>query len=166
MTPEERRESQRISTRKYLERINGTPQNEQRLARARSRYHERKQERDELGIMRRNSKARYANDRRKSLFEGAKRRAKLQGLPFSIRIDDIVIPEICPVLGIPICVGLPPNSPNLPSLDKFIPELGYVPGNIFVISLRANSLKRDATLKELLSVCEWMSNVMKISSDS
>jgi hypothetical protein len=38
---------------------------------------------------------------------------------------------------------------NSPSLDKIIPSLGYVRGNVQVISQRANSIKRDATLAEL-----------------
>lgn len=36
-----------------------------------------------------------------------------------------------------------------PSLDRIIPTLGYVPGNVWVISHRANELKRDATLQEI-----------------
>lgn len=36
-----------------------------------------------------------------------------------------------------------------PSIDKIIPALGYVPGNVMVISLRANTLKNNATLAEL-----------------
>ena len=106
--------------------------------------------------MRETSKRRYSADRRLSLYEGAKRRAKLEGLSFTITINDIIIPEVCPVLGIPIQTGLPANSPNLPSLDKFIPELGYVPGNITVLSLRANSIKKDASIQEVEALLKWM----------
>ena len=38
--------------------------------------------------------------------------------------------------------------PDSPSLDRIVPELGYVKGNIRVISNRANHLKSDATLEE------------------
>lgn len=106
--------------------------------------------------MREYSKKRYSTDRRLSLYEGAKRRAKLDGLPFNITLDDIVIPDVCPVLGIPLIPGLPANSPNLPSLDRFVPELGYVPGNVTVMSIRANSLKKNATISEVRSLLEWM----------
>lgn len=105
----------------------------------------------------------YATNRRKrdprlSLFEGAKRRAKQYSLPFTIAIDDIIIPELCPVLGIPIVIGGKANDPHLPSLDRNIPELGYTPDNITVMSLRANSLKKNATLEEVTALYEWFTS--------
>lgn len=156
MDKEEKRRYNTEYSRKRRAQLRGSTKHEQLKARSRERYHERKQERDELDKMRKYSRDRYASDRRLSLFEGAKRRAKLEGLPFTITIDDIVIPDMCPVLGIPIVLGQPANSPNLPSLDKFDPALGYVPGNITVMSLRANSLKRDATTEEIRLVYQWM----------
>lgn len=47
-------------------------------------------------------------------------------------------------------------APDSPSLDRVIPELGYVPGNVIVISWRANNLKRDATIEELEAVIAYM----------
>ena len=49
--------------------------------------------------------------------------------------------------------GKPPNSP---SLDRFYPEKGYVKGNVFLICVRCNTLKYDATVKELETVVAWM----------
>jgi hypothetical protein len=60
----------------------------------------------------------------------------------------IVIPAVCPVLGIPIVLG-EQRSENSPSLDRITPKLGYVPGNVRVISDKANRLKGDRTLGEL-----------------
>lgn len=48
------------------------------------------------------------------------------------------------------------HAPNSPSLDKFKPALGYMPGNIAVISFRANQLKGDATLEELCGVIDYV----------
>jgi len=79
----------------------------------------------------------------------AKSRAKKNNLPFNIELDDIVIPERCPLLGIKIESTEVRNSPNNPSLDKIIPEKGYIKGNVWVISNRANTLKNDATIQEL-----------------
>jgi hypothetical protein len=47
-------------------------------------------------------------------------------------------------------------SPNSPSIDKFIPERGYVPGNVSVISHRANWLKNSASIEEVQMVLDWM----------
>lgn len=41
------------------------------------------------------------DDPRYNMFSNAKKRAKEFDLPFNIRIEDILIPEICPLLGIP-----------------------------------------------------------------
>jgi hypothetical protein len=90
------------------------------------------------------------------LLARARHRAKTDGLPFDLHLADIVIPETCPILGVPLarqagsCAG-----PNSPSLDRIIPALGYVKGNVQVISHKANSLKRDGTLAELVKLGEW-----------
>ena len=104
------------------------------------------------------SQAKYYRDLVRSMFQNAKGRSKKQGIPFAITKDDITIPDTCPVLGIRLDwgVGQGRMNDNSPSLDKIIPELGYVPGNICVISWRANRLKNDATLAELESVCDYL----------
>jgi len=76
-------------------------------------------------------------------------RAKRDGLPFDLSEDDIQIPEYCPILGIELSFSTAGHSPNSPSVDRIIPELGYVPGNIWIISNRANTMKHDATPEEL-----------------
>ena len=84
----------------------------------------------------------------------AKNRAKKNNLTFNIELADIIIPERCPLLGIKIESTEVRNSPNNPSLDKIIPEKGYIKGNVWVISNRANTLKNDATLTELKTLVE------------
>jgi hypothetical protein len=91
------------------------------------------------------------------MFQAAKRRAKQLGLPFEITRKDVIIPEFCPVLGIPLIVGGQRYATaNSPSLDRFIPELGYVPGNVMVISHKANTIKSNATAEEVLKVFKYM----------
>lgn len=72
-------------------------------------------------------------------------RAKKNGLPFNLEEGDIEIPDMCPVLGIPIKQGYP----NTASLDRIDPSKGYTKDNVRVISHRANSLKSNATVEEL-----------------
>lgn len=92
------------------------------------------------------------------MLRSAKHRAKRQDLPFDLEFEDIVIPETCPVLGIPLeChAGTGHAKQNSPSLDKIIPELGYVVGNIQVISYLANVMKHDATPEQLLNFADWV----------
>lgn len=50
-------------------------------------------------------------------------------------------------------------QPNSPSLDKIIPQLGYVKGNIIVMSMKANIMKANATKEELIN---FSKNILKI----
>jgi hypothetical protein len=92
------------------------------------------------------------------LLNGAKYRSNRDGIPINITINDICIPEFCPDLGIPLAPSNGKVSPNSPTLDKIIPELGYVKGNVRVISSRANRMKQETTLIECSHI--W-SNVIK-----
>ena len=91
------------------------------------------------------------------LLNNARIRANKAGVPFSIKAEDIVIPLVCPVFG--VALALPDGSPGpghcSPSLDRVVPELGYVPGNIRVISYRANRIRNDATVEELAAVLTY-----------
>ena len=84
-----------------------------------------------------------------ALFTAAKSRARKNGIPFNLDLSDIVIPEFCPVLGIPMIKAIGKHTSNSPSLDKIIVKLGYVKGNVWVISNRANTIKTNATVEEI-----------------
>ena len=105
-------------------------------------------------------KAYTLRDVRRRMLAGAKMRAKQQGVPFSITADDIVIPDVCPVLGIELVLGQERASNSSPSLDKIIPALGYVPGNCLVVSNRANTLKNNATIQELQALASYYTNLV------
>jgi hypothetical protein len=83
------------------------------------------------------------------LHKAAKSRARSKGLPFTIERTDVVIPTHCPLLGTALLRADVRVQPNSPTLDRVIPSLGYVKGNVWVISHRANVIKNDATLAEL-----------------
>lgn len=90
------------------------------------------------------------------MINAARSRAKQKGLPFDLTIQDISIPESCPVLGIPLVSGQNGiQCDNSPTLDRIIPELGYVRGNVIVVSARANRIKNDANITELKQVLEY-----------
>ena len=79
---------------------------------------------------------------------------------FNLTEEDIKFPDICPVLGIPVILeqidGPRKRTDNTPSLDRIIPELGYVKGNVEMISWRANRLKNDAKLYEIELLLRYM----------
>lgn len=86
----------------------------------------------------------------------ARGRARRAGIPCTLHSSDIAIPAVCPVLGICLERGNRMRHDGSPTLDRFDPALGYVPGNVSVISHRANRLKSDASLAELEVLVAWM----------
>lgn len=94
-----------------------------------------------------------ARDPAKYLWESAKARARRRGVPFTIQISDIVIPKTCVVLGIPIDWS---TRDHAASIDEIIQGEGYVPGNICVVSGRANRIKSDSTLGELKALVAYV----------
>ena len=82
------------------------------------------------------------------MWHRAKKRADRLGVDFSLASDVIVIPDRCPVLGVPLDVR-PPRTSNSPSLDRIDPAGGYADRNIRVISDHANRIKGAKTLGQL-----------------
>ena len=64
--------------------------------------------------------------------------------------EAIEYPKVCPVLGIKLDWSMNGKKlSNSPSLDRIDNTKGYIPGNVILISDLANSMKRNATLKQL-----------------
>ncbi|WP_295842584.1 hypothetical protein [uncultured Xanthomonas sp.] len=89
------------------------------------------------------------------LWSSAKNRARQAGVPFDLEPADVVIPERCPVLDIPLSTECGKRSEGTASIDRIVPSLGYVKGNVVVTSWRANRLKNDASLDELRRLFEF-----------
>ncbi len=96
------------------------------------------------------------NGRLKRMFYDAKVRAKRRGIEFSLEFKDIVVPETCPVLGIPLVFNSGKPKDNSPTLDRVDITKGYTKDNVCCISYRANRIKNDATYDELLRVVRYM----------
>ena len=86
----------------------------------------------------------------KYLYKYAKARAVKKNLPFTITLEDVVIPDRCPIFGVPFILG---DIKYCPSIDRIEPTLGYVKDNIQVISNLANKMKWDSNQEELLDFC-------------
>lgn len=90
----------------------------------------------------------------KAMFTGLKGNARKKGVPVTITVEDISIPSICPILDIPLFFSHK-RTYNTPSIDRIDNNKGYEPGNIVVCSWRANMLKKDATLSELIKIATF-----------
>ncbi len=88
------------------------------------------------------------------LVHHAKRRAKDKGLDFDLDWRQLTIPETCPLLNIPLLRGKGEVCDNSPTIDRIIPSKGYVMGNVFIISHKANRMKSDATLDEIMTFAD------------
>lgn len=84
-------------------------------------------------------------------FRAAQTRAKRRGIRFDDSAPEIDLPDRCPILGIALSWNARRgvHAADSPSLDRIVPERGYVAGNLRVISNRANTLKNNATLEEI-----------------
>lgn len=128
-----------------------------RRERYRNKYHS-----DHKWRKRKNAKSREwnQNNRLKHIFSIARGRAGRLGTKFNIKVSDLVIPEVCPYLGTKIDLSLGRGRlPNGPSIDRINNKRGYVRGNVQVISSKANTMKADATIDQLIVFAK---NVLKI----
>lgn len=92
------------------------------------------------------------------MFLAARARAKKSGILFTIKLANLVVPDKCPILGIPLFFGIGKCSENSPSLDQIVPGAGYTPNNIQIISHKANTMKSNATFEQFeMLYCFWKS---------
>jgi len=99
-----------------------------------------------------------------AIISNARQRAKLYGVPCTLKREDFKIPIFCPALGIKLTRGINKKSTDSsPSLDRLMPSKGYVKGNVAIISKLANSIKSSATSpKQILKVYLWMKKCLKL----
>lgn len=110
---------------------------------------------------RKNSLKQRENNPIKWMLACVKSSAKKRGLEFNITIEDIIIPELCPYLGIEIKHTIPGLGllDSAPSIDRIDNKKGYVKGNVIVISQQANRMKGGSSIDQLVN---FAINVIKI----
>lgn len=86
-----------------------------------------------------------------------KSRCKRNNIPFNLTPEDIFVPMLCPILRVPLGVPLEKFNDRTPTVDRIDPNGGYVRGNVQVISWKANRLKCDGSLQELMLLGDWAS---------
>lgn len=75
--------------------------------------------------------------------------AKRRQLDFDLHWKDIELPQTCPLLGIPLDYYNSNNSPNHATVDRIDNSLGYIKGNVWIVSRLANTMKSSASFDEL-----------------
>lgn len=92
-------------------------------------------------------------ERLKLMVKRAQDRARLKNVKFDISWEDVKHVTVCPILEIPLNWGETTNEGgrniDTPSLDRIVPELGYIKGNVRIISNLANMMKNSANRKQL-----------------
>lgn len=98
------------------------------------------------------------------MWKVSKQNASARGIEFTIQPEDLIAVTHCPILGEKLDYrGLGViEATHKPSIDRIDNFKGYVPGNVQIISLRANTLKRDSTLAELIKLGEWARTQKKL----
>jgi len=98
-----------------------------------------------------------------SFINRTRKRAAKKGIPFNITAAYIVsiFPDKCPVFGIEFVFnpGTHPVDAS-PSVDRTIPKLGYVPGNVVVMSRKANQTKSNSSIDEMRIMLAYMESVV------
>lgn len=85
------------------------------------------------------------------------KKCKNTGVPIdlTLTIDDYIAlyTESCHICGKKYDLT---NHDLKPTIDKLIPSLGYVRGNINVICTRCNRIKYNASPEELYAIADWI----------
>lgn len=90
----------------------------------------------------------WAVSKHSSLRESAQKR----GIEFNLTLEDLLEigrPKYCKYLELELDYAATSILPNSPSVNRIDPDLGYVKGNLEVISHKANSMLLNATRDEL-----------------
>ena len=94
-------------------------------------------------------------DAKKVLYDNAKQRAKKSNIEFTLTKEDVIIPDTCPVFGFALKREDRETWMCAPSIDRIDNTRGYVKDNIIIVSRRANILKKDATINELIKLANY-----------
>lgn len=102
-------------------------------------------------------RSRQENPIRHMLYK-TKQRAKEKGLEYNLTEDSFKeLPIYCPVLNILLSYNNTKQAyDNSASIDRFDNTKGYTIGNVYIVSHRANTLKRDGTLEEFKNIVMYL----------
>lgn len=94
------------------------------------------------------------------IYKRLKASAKKRNLTFTISLSDInnlSFPLTCPILGIVLKYNRGQAADDSFSIDRIDSSLGYEPGNIQVLSMKANRAKNNLSEDELKLLAKFYS---------
>lgn len=101
----------------------------------------------------------------KRYLHNARNRAKRDNVAFNITLQDLIdiATDECPIFKTPFVwgesgLGKGKTRPDSPTLDRILPELGYVKGNVAFLSYRANRIKDNGTMQDHYNIADWIWN--------
>lgn len=141
------REANRHITKKKKREYHSRAEIKERCVQYKKKYYQENKERLTLQM-----RDYYECNRDVYLFNKARERAARDGIDFDLEVSDIQIPRYCPYLSIPLtlCLGKGQLETNA-SLDRIDSTKGYIKGNVQVISRKANTMKNNANIHELIT---------------
>ena len=99
----------------------------------------------------------------KMYLTNAKSRAKRDNVPYNLTIAylESIVTDTCPIFGTPFVwgasgLGKGNTRDDTPTLDRILPELGYIEGNVAFLSYRANRVKDNGTMQEHYDIADWI----------
>lgn len=96
---------------------------------------------------------------KRNKFLKKKYNASRRGISFSLNFSDLVWPDLCPILGIPINYICSGQTDNSISFDRIDSTKGYTKENTILVSQRANRIKNDSTIEELILLLNFYSSL-------
>lgn len=99
--------------------------------------------------------------RQQYLLSRKRANARRIGYEINLNYSDLTWPEVCPILGLTIDYYAESRQENSPSFDRINSNIGYLPGNVRVISWRANRIKNDGTAEEHKKIADYLETYKK-----
>ena len=109
------------------------------------------------------------------IYQRTKSRAQKENINFNLTPEYIksIFPKdnLCPVLGIEMKINKNKDGFSYaltsPSIDKIIPELGYIKENVVIMSMKANLIKNAETNPEVFrKIANWLEKNQRIIVDN
>lgn len=101
----------------------------------------------------------------KVYLKNARTRSLQNNVPFNLILQDLIdiATDECPIFNTPFVwggakMGKGKTRQDTPTLDRIMPELGYVKGNVAFLSYRANRIKDNGTMQEHYNIADWIWN--------